>query len=362
MKIECPHCERSYKIPDDKLPFGKEVSFPCPSCKGVIKLDLRAGGPGDDESDATLDESGIDAAEAPELDKSHLEGKPRGKALKKKILQTLTGVLPSMPQIVLKAQEILSNPDSSLKALASVIATDQAISVRALKLANSAYYGLAGKVTSIGHASVLLGAKTLGEIIMMAGTSGVMGNTLRGYGLESEDVWRHSLAVAIASRFIAERAGSDMSNDAFMAGRIHDSGKIMLDQHMYERREAFKDFMEKKGQQPVYKAEQHMLGFDHSEIGAEVCESWGIPASLTEAIRYHHHPSRAPRNQLAYIVQVADTLAIKCGIGTLMEPDTVAFDKKSLKALGMDEEKILGIIPDVLKSVEMLAERMKEEG
>jgi putative nucleotidyltransferase with HDIG domain/predicted Zn finger-like uncharacterized protein len=359
MKIECPHCEKSYRIPDERLPFGKEVSFPCPSCKGVIKLDLRSETAGE-EPDASPRKFGTDAGDAPEPEKSPLEGKPRGKALKKKILQTLTGVLPSMPQIVLKAQEILSNPDSSLKALASVIATDQAISVRALKLANSAYYGLAGKVTSIGHASVLLGAKTLGEIIMMAGTSGVLGNTLKGYGLESEDVWRHSLAVAIGSRFIAERVGSDMSNDAFMAGLIHDSGKIMLDQHMYERRDAFKEFT-KEGQQPVYKAEQHLLGFDHSEIGADVCESWGIPASLTEAIRHHHHPARAPRNQLAYIVQVADTLAIRCGIGTLMDPDTVTFDEKSLEILGLDEEKILGITPDVLKSVEMLAEKMKEE-
>jgi putative nucleotidyltransferase with HDIG domain len=326
----------------------------------VIKLDLRSG-PAGEEPDPVPRRSGTDAADPPESEKSLLEGKPRGKALKKKILQTLTGVLPSMPQIVLKAQEILSNPDSSLKALASVIATDQAISVRALKLANSAYYGLAGKVTSIGHASVLLGAKTLGEIIIMAGTSGVLGNTLRGYGLESEEVWRHSLAVAIGSRFIAERAGSEMSNDAFMAGLIHDSGKIMLDQHMYERRDALKEFM-KEGQQPIYKAEHHLLGFDHSEIGAEVCESWGIPSSLTEAIKYHHHPSRSPRNQLAYIVQVADTLAIRCGIGTLMEPDTVAFDNKSLTFLKLDEEKVLAIIPDVLKSVEMLAEKMKEEG
>jgi len=85
-----------------------------------------------------------------------------------------------MPQTVLKAREILADPHSSVEEVAKVLETDQAIGARVLKMANSPFYGLMGKVSSIRHASAVLGYKTLGDIVTMAGTSGLLGKTLRG--------------------------------------------------------------------------------------------------------------------------------------------------------------------------------------
>ena len=86
----------------------------------------------------------------------------KGDALKKKILGTV-GQLPPMPQTVLKAREIMSNPGSDFKELGDLLETDQAIAAKVLKLANSSYYGLSGKISSIKHASVVLGHKALGN-------------------------------------------------------------------------------------------------------------------------------------------------------------------------------------------------------
>ena len=151
------------------------------------------------------------------------------RSLKKRIQMSLLGFLPSMPQVLFKAQEVMSNPMFSFKELAGLIATDAGLSVRVLKLANSAYYGLAGKVTSVGHASVLLGSKILGEIIVMAGIFNLLGGRLKGYGLDSGDLWRHSMAVGLGARIIAKEKYPHRADDAFTAGIIHDAGKIMLD-------------------------------------------------------------------------------------------------------------------------------------
>ncbi len=356
MRFLCPNCRHLYSIDCAKLPIGRKISFPCKACKGTIKLDLRSkvstnSLPISTQTSKDNQSEGI-LGSTPQS-----ESKEEIQALKKKILQGLMGVLPPMPQVVLKAQEILSDPDSSLKKLASVIATDPAISVRILKMANSAYFGLAGKVTSIGHASVLLGGKTLGEIVMMAGTSNLLSKTLKGYGVKSEDLWRHSLAVGIGSRLIANIKKPDLVNDAFMAGLIHDSGKIMLDEHVLKRRQAFEGLMMDRNK-TFCEVEQQILGLDHSEIGYEVCKCWGIPEILTSAVRYHHYPSVSQDNDLAHIVHMADFLAIQSDMGTGMDPTQFQVEEKTLEFLDLQEEDYDDIKQKVVEYVERITGEM----
>ena len=141
-----------------------------------------------------------------------------------------------MPQVMFKARELMNDPTSSFKALADILEKDQAMATRVLRLSNSAYYGLAGKVTSVQHAAVLLGYKTVGEVVAMATSSKLLGDSLEGYKLDSGDLWKHSLAVAIASRLIAARTNKDLENDAFAAGLIHDAGKIVLNKYVLEEK------------------------------------------------------------------------------------------------------------------------------
>jgi len=191
----------------------------------------------------------------------------------------------------------MANPNSDYKKLAELLETDQAIAAKVLKLANSSYYGMNGKVSSIQHAAVVLGHKALGELISMGGTASILGNTLEGYGLEVGDLWRHSLGVAFGSRIIPNRKNPALSNDAFASGLIHDSGKLILDPHILERKEVFNEFMA-DGLQSFLAAEKQILEFDHSEIASEACKNWNIPQALTVAIRYHHYPSRSQGNEL----------------------------------------------------------------
>jgi putative nucleotidyltransferase with HDIG domain len=340
MKIKCSGCDKVYDIPDERLSFGEKVSFPCPACKNIINIDP---GSKSKKSPAKTTESENDL--------------PRGETLQKIILRRLTE-LPPMPQVMFKAREVMDDPKSNFKALADILETDQAMATRVLRLANSAYYGLAGKVSSVQHASVLLGYQTVGEIVSMAGSSTLLGNSLKGYKLDSGDLWQHSLAVAISSRIIARKVYPDFENDAFAAGLIHDAGKLVLDKYLLERDGLFTNFM-KSGEETFLDAEKQILGFDHSEIAAEMCKSWKIPNILVNAIAYHHYPARSNENTLAYIIHVADSLSLMSGLGTGIDGMLYKMDHRALELLGLEEEFLKEIIEETVESVQKITQEMK---
>jgi len=222
VKLQCPECHKVYQIPEERLPKDKEIAFPCPACKTIIKVER----------------AGVPSAKAPAAGSQTDGDALKGEALKARILKRVTD-LPPMPQTVFKAREILRDPRSSFQELANILESDQGIAARVLKMANSAYYGMMGKVSSLQHASVLLGYKTLAEIVSLAGASTVLGGMLAGYGLSAGDLWKHSLGVAFGSRIIAAKKKPELANDAFAAGLIHDAGKLVLDPYISEWKDAF---------------------------------------------------------------------------------------------------------------------------
>ncbi len=324
MKIVCPHCNKSYDIPEERIKkFGAHVSFPCPSCKGKIEIDLK--------------EPAQPAAPGAEP-QQHAPSGPHGEQLKKRILRTISD-LPPMPQVAEKARKLTADENASFSDLAKIIETDQAIAARVLKLANSSFYGVMGTVTSIQHASVVLGMKTLNELLTLACASSLLGKELKGYGQSSGDLWQHSLAVAAGARELANRKKPDLADDAFSAGLIHDCGKLILDQYITERKQEFMDFM-KNGNNSFLDAEKTLLGFDHGTIAAAVCEKWHIPKRLIGAIQYHHKPSAGQTNDLIYIVHAADAIALMSGIGAGMDGMMYEIDERAMESLELDGTQI----------------------
>ena len=279
--------------------------------------------------------------------------------LKYGILRTMHD-LPAMPNVVKKAQEIMSRPDSNVKDLSKILEIEQAIATRVLKMANSAYYGLSGKVSSVHHASVLLGFKALGELVSVAGISNMMSKDLKGYGLDSGDLWRHSLAVAFGSKIIANRKDIEFGNQAFFAGLIHDAGKLILDPYVYERKNSFDEFLA-NGNQTILNAEKTILGFDHSEIAFELCQKWKIPNDQSQAIKYHHNPSRSDGNELAFILHVADYIAMLNGYQSETDSAGYMAEEGAMKFLNLLEEDVENIKNDVHESVEKISQELHTE-
>jgi HD-like signal output (HDOD) protein len=339
MKIQCPSCPKTLIFPDDRLPKDKPIVFPCPDCKGKITVDLRA-------------ETAVDGDPVSERrSHSHLSGD----ALKKKILATVQD-LPPMPQTVFKAREIMADPKAGFDALATLIESDQAIAAKVLKLANSSYYAMRGEISSIQRALVVLGNTTLGELITLGGVSGLLGNRLEGYGLDVGDLWKHSLAVAFGSRFIAEKVAPALANDAFTSGLLHDSGKLILDSYILERWQDFEDVMA-DGEHSFLDAEKQVLALDHPEIASEVCTAWHIPLPLTQAIRYHHQPSQSQDNQLAYIVHIADATALMSGVGNGVDGTMYQIEDNALSFLKLQEEILGEVMSHMLTATKKITEK-----
>lgn len=278
---------------------------------------------------------------------------PKGEALKKLILRKVNE-LPAMPQTILKARQLLSSDKSSFEQLAQVLKSDQAIASRLLKLANSTYYGMRGKISSLQHASVVLGFGTLKEIIMMAGSSSMLSGTLPGYGLDTEDLWQHSLGTAFSAKSIAERISPELGEDAFVAGLIHDCGKLVLDEPILERKEMFTRLME-AGNESFLNAEKNILGFDHAEIAYALCSKWGVPETLGAAVRYHHMPASSRGDKMTYIIHMADALAMMSGLGAGIDGLAYEMDDQTMTLLKFKEDDIPEVMEEMVDAVMKVA-------
>jgi len=360
MKIECPSCLHVSKLRGDLfLSRSKGLHVKCPKCESLIKLYLLARSEKDASLQTVMDPFG-DQFEHLNSSVNGPEKQSESNVLKTKILRSLVN-LPPMPHIILRAQEIMDDPDSSLKDLAGVIETDQAIVARVLTLANSAYYGVSGMVSSIQHASVLLGQKTLGELITISASSRLLSKNLRGYKISPESLWKHSLAVAIGSKILVQRLEPNLTDDAFIAGLLHDAGKIILDPYIYERQEDFDAFF-KDGNHTFLKAEQQILGFDHAEIMSRATRFWRFPEAQSTAIRFHHYPSMSENDLLANIVHLSDYISKKSDHQDGLEAEgTPSFEEGVLKFLGIHRDELNDIATVVIDSVKKLVEEFQEQ-
>lgn len=341
MKIECPHCHKTYDVPEEHIKrFGEHVVFSCPVCKGKIEINHKF----EEKEPETKSASSASSGESTD------------EVLKNRILKTVKD-LPPMPQVAQKARQVTADEGSSFSDLAKVIETDQAIATRVLKLSNSPYYGVMGNVTSIQHAAVVLGIKTLNGLLTLACASSLLGSELKGYGLSSGDLWKHSLVVAGCARTLANRKNPGLAEDAFSAGLIHDCGKLILDKYIYERKAEFDNFM-KGGQKSFLEAEKHILGFDHSRIAAEVCEKWQIPEKLILVIGYHHNPSALQYNELAYIVHAADAIAMMSAIGAGADSMLYQIEEKAVEFLELDSNYISTVMAEAVEYAEKTVSEM----
>jgi putative nucleotidyltransferase with HDIG domain len=259
-----------------------------------------------------------------------------------------------MPQVVIKTQELIADSNADAKKIAEIIETDQGIATKVLKVANSSYYGMSGKISSISHASVVLGHKILGEVVMLAGAEGIMDGKLPGYGYDSKDLWKHSLAVAFGSKIIANSKNPDLVKEAHMAGLIHDVGKIILDSYIVEKKEEIESFMEKE-EKTFLDAESQYFGFNHAEIASEVCKKWNFPESLIFPIKHHHQPGNSDGNELCYILHMADYVAILSGIGYDRDDILYELEEGTMDFFGFKNEDVSELVLKVTESVNKIA-------
>jgi len=357
MKFECPTCGKTYNIPDERLPEQEKISFPCPACKGKILIDLVQKQVVTEDLGSPQDEE-VASPGQDDLENEDEKQVVSGEQLKKQIIRAFKD-LPPMPDVVQKVREVMEDPKLGFKDVGNVLETDPAFAAGILKLANSAYYGMSGMVTSIQQAAVVLGYKTLDQLVTVMGGLKLLGKSLKGYQMQSGLLWKHSLAVAYGAKKLANQISLPLENDAFSAGLIHDAGKIVLDPYVLERREQF-DAATDDGNMSFYEAEKQILGFSHADITHELCKKWNLPETQTLAVGYHHEPSEAGDDQLSYILHLADKIAIKAGFAIdQINENQLPFDKGILDKLDITEADADMVIEEITDTVEKISVEMQ---
>lgn len=218
------------------------------------------------------------------------------------------GDLPSLPRTYDELTWALGDPDASLQKVARIVEQDVGISAKILQLVNSAFFGLSRSMTNIQSAVSFLGVATLKNLVLSVEVFRAFQpkRALRGFSLEA--LQRHSrLTAHIAVRLPLPKHLTDI---AFVAGMLHDVGKLILAAKFSDRFENTLAEAEKE-HCPLYKAEERERGFSHAEIGAYLLGLWGLPYNVVEAVAFHHTPNQAAHPELDTVsaIHVADLLA-----------------------------------------------------
>lgn len=196
--------------------------------------------------------------------------------------------MPAFPQAVSRIMELTSRAQCAPRDLVKVIEHDPVMTAKILKLVNSSYFGLSRPITSINHGVVFIGINTIKNLALSIAAMGVLPKK-NDAGLDINQFLLHSLDVGTLSRLLAHRLGvpEKESTDYFVAGLLHDFGKVVLAQFMAAE---FRQALERAadGSVALHEAERAIFNTDHAAIGGLLAAAWKLPPVLVGCIRHHH--------------------------------------------------------------------------
>ena len=230
--------------------------------------------------------------------------------------------LPTLPIVITRLIDLVSNPKTSAGDLGHLISSDQALSARILKVSNSAFYGFPRKIATIKHAVVVLGFEAVKNLGL---TIALLKRFPEGESHELFDqqlFWTHCVGCGSASRLIARRRHYRMEGEAFVAGILHDLGKLILVEYFREKFLSAVRLAQSENLH-IVQAESMVIGVNHAEVGGWLAEKWNLPRQLVQIISRHHgpfpndggHGSDQRIHELTYIVHAADSLCRARNIG-----------------------------------------------
>ncbi len=217
--------------------------------------------------------------------------------------------MPTLPAVALRVMEVTADPTSSANDLMGIISPDISLATKILKIANSPFYGMAREISSIQHAVTVLGFKEIRNLVISTVAFESFKNLEQNGKFDISKFWQHSFYCALAAKIIAIDLKNG-SNELFVAGLVHDIGKLAMYVTFPSEFVMQQEIMgPMKIKYTAFEAEKDVFGMTHDEVGMRLLKKWMFPESLLTAIGYHHRPLEAGKESLfPIIVHVADIL------------------------------------------------------
>jgi putative nucleotidyltransferase with HDIG domain len=266
------------------------------------------------------------------------------------IRQTIETVstIPTLSIVLDKIARLLQNPQTSAEEIGKAITTDQALASKVLRLVNSAFYGFPGKTSTITHAVVILGFSTVKNIVLTASIFDAFTKKKSDVSdFNIENFWLHSIGCGAASQAIAKHIGYKEKEECFIAGLIHDIGKIILCYYFPEEFKAVISHARNKGVLFI-ESEREVIGITHDEIGAIITRRWNLPKNLLSVVQHHHCP--APEQDfysITSIVHCADIFTRAMEIGNGGDEVIPLISETAWKNLGFEHISLESLLESI---------------
>lgn len=291
MQVKCTKCYRLISF-DDAGIKSASVDIFCPFCNNRIRISL-----------ARNDEPALPA----ERDEEQSE----------KIRKYIDKIedLPTLPIVIQRILTLVNDPRSTVRQIGGIINSDQSLTAKTLKLVNSAFYGFEKKISTVDQAIVIIGFDAVKNLAISASVFDIFKGIKQKSSFHRHGFWTHSIATAFISKEICEDINLGNTGEVFVAGLLHDIGKLMLD--IYFPEEMNKILYQAANMNLSFlQSEESLLSINHSLIGYYLAKRWNLPEVLTWPIRFHHHPQKGERfAETVSIVHIANIIAKAGKIG-----------------------------------------------
>ncbi|MBW2060055.1 MAG: HDOD domain-containing protein [Deltaproteobacteria bacterium] len=258
--------------------------------------------------------------------------------------------LPTIPPIVAKISKMVESPTTSSADVGKVISQDQVLSAQILRMANSPFFGMSRKISSVTQALVILGFDVIKGLVLTSSVFEMMQKSIVG-------LWEHSIGSAATARVLANLVGQSEEEEVSVAGLLHDLGKVVMSVQLEDKaRDEIVALVQKK-KTSRYEAENEVLGFTHAQVGLWLAEHWKLPQSLAEPMCYHHQPEKARHapKQTA-IVHLANIIIRARGFGFGGDPYVPPLSKEAWELLGLKTDDFQDILEEMEPNLLSLAD------
>lgn len=250
--------------------------------------------------------------------------------------------LVSLPATFHEITEALSNPCSSAAYVANIISKDVGLSARLLRLVNTPFYGFPGKIDTLSRAVAIVGTNQLTSLAMGICVMSSFGDIPEDH-VSMQDFWLQSVACGMLARLLAIRTGIPGDERFFVAGLLHDVGRLIL---LRSRPDMIRTVLEQAHGcgLPLHELERRCWGWNHGDLGAELLKQWKLPVFIEHQVRHHHFPHRALRPEEAAVTHVAEISAHAMFPRDNGEPFVPPLNPEAWDMLGISANDLMDIV------------------